>query len=220
MEVWLDGADLELIKRGNQLGVLHGVTTNPSIIAKSRRSLEETLVDISKHHRGPTAAQVVANRAEEIVDQAEMLYDRFEQIVVKIPVTQEGLKGMHRLSHLQLPMMATSIFTPFQALLACHAKASFLAPYYSQIQHTGMKPNAAVDLMLRTIKTYAFDARIVAASIDSLTQVTACLEIGVHAVTLKPPLFHELITDHPLTLKSIEIAHQKSDARLSKKFPS
>ena len=220
MEVWLDGTDLELIKRGSQLGVLHGVTTNPSIIAKSQNGLEETLVNISKNHQGPTAVQVVENRAEEIVDQAEMLYDRFEKIVVKIPLTQQGLKAMHSLSHLQLPMMATSIFTPFQALLACHAKASFLAPYYNHIQNAGMAPNATIDLMLRTIKTYAFDTRIVAASIHSLAQVTACLEIGVHAVTLKPALFYELITDHPLTLTCIENINQTTDVNSSKKLPS
>ncbi len=204
MEIWMDGTDAELIKWGNELGILHGVTTNPSIIAQSQDSIQKTLDNISKAHNGPIAIQVTTHRAEEIADEAEMLYDRFEKIIVKIPVTQQGLKAMHSLSHLQLPMMATSIFTPFQALLACHANASFLAPYYSQIQDGDKAATEAINLMLRTIKTYAFDVKIVAASIHSLSQMANCLEMGIHAITLSPALFHELITDHPLTLKCIE----------------
>ena len=216
MELWLDGVDTKLIKWGSQLGVLHGVTTNPSIIAHSGKNLEEALTGILKSHHGPTAVQVLAEQADDMIEQAETLRDHSERIIVKIPVTQQGLKAMHAcLSHLQLPIMATGIFTPFQVLLACHAGAVFLAPYYAHIKETGTPPETALSVMLHTIKTYGFESKIVAASLNSLDQVATCLELGAHAVTLKPDLFHQLITDHPLTLGAIKTFNQAA-----KKKPS
>lgn len=204
MEIWLDGVDPDLTKWGSKLGILHGVTTNPSIITESGKSLEEALSLILKSHHGPTAAQVVSTRAEDIVEQAETLRDHSERIIVKIPVTQQGLKAMHSLSHLQLPIMATSILTPLQLLLACHAGATFLVPYYGHIEETGVSPEKAIDSMLQTIETYGFEVELLAASFTSLDQVSKCLELGVDAVTLKPELFNELITDHPLTSSYVD----------------
>ena len=218
MEIWLDGVDPDLTKWGSKLGVLHGVTTNPSIITDSGKSLEEALSLILKSHHGPTAVQVVSTKAEDIVEQAETLRDHSERIIVKIPVSQQGLKAMHSLSHLQLPIMATGILTPsqlptlfyhfpitpFQLLLACHAGATFLAPYYSHIEKTGASSEKTIDNMLHIIETYGFEAELIAVSFSSLEQVMKCLELGAHAVSLKPALFNELIGDHPLTSSYVE----------------
>ena len=204
MEIWLDGVDADLIKKGNQLGAIHGVTTNPSIIAKSNASLEETLSRIEKNHQGPIAVQVLAKKAEDIIEQAETLRDYSESIIVKIPTTEQGLKAMQSLSHLQLPIMATGIVTTFQALLACHTGVSYLAPYYSHIEETGVASENALAAMLHTVEYYGFETKVLVASLRSLDQMTICLEHGAHGVTLKPSLFNELIGDHPLTLKHIE----------------
>lgn len=204
MEIWLDGVDPDLTKWGSKLGILHGVTTNPSIIADSGKRLEEALSLILKSHHGPTAVQVISTKAEDIVEQAETLRDHSERIIVKIPVTQQGLKAMHSLSHLQLPIMATGILTPFQLLLACHAGATFLAPYYSHIEKTGASPESTIDTMLHIIETYGFEAELIAVSFSSLDEVMKCLELGTHAVSLKPALFTELIGDHPLTSSYME----------------
>jgi len=204
MELWLDGIDADLIKWGSKLGVLHGVTTNPSIIASSGKRLEEALSEILKSHHGPTAAQILATKAEDMIEQAETLRDHSERIIVKIPVTQQGLKAMHALSHLQLPIMATGIVTPFQVLLACHAGAMFLAPYYSHIEEAGTSPDSALSSMLHIIEYYGFETKIVVASLSSLEQVSTCLELGAHAVTLKPNLFNEMIADNSLTLDYVK----------------
>lgn len=200
MDLYLDGIDTDLIKWASRLGALQGVTTNPSIISESGMNAGEALRAALKNHQGPVAAQVLANKAEDIVEQAETLRDLSERIIVKIPVTQQGLKAMHSLSHLQLPIMATSILSPFQALLACHAGAAYLAPYYSYMEH----PEETIDTMLHTIEHYGFETKLLVASLRTLEQVSHCLTLGVHGVTLKPSLFQEFIADHPKTLDCLE----------------
>lgn len=208
MEIWLDGVNVDLIKWGGKLGILHGVTTNPSIISASGKSLEETLGDVLKSHHGPTAVQILAEKAEDIVEQAETLRDHSENIIVKIPITQEGLKAMHALSHLQLPIMATGILTPFQLLLACHAGATFLAPYYTHLEKTDTSSDTTLNTMIHIVEMYGFESKIVVASIDSLEQISTCLKLGAHAVTIKPELFTKLISDHPMTLDHVKKFHQ------------
>ena len=208
MEIWLDGIDINLIKLGGRLGILHGVTTNPSIISASGKNIEEVLSHVLKSHHGPTAVQILAEKAEDIVEQAETLRDYSERIIVKIPVTQQGLKAMQALSHLQLPIMATGILTPIQLLLACHAGAMFLAPYYTHIEKTGTSAETAMEKMLHIIQTYEFESKIVVASLHSLEQILTCLQLGINAVTIKPELFNKLISDHPITIDLIEKFHQ------------
>ncbi|MCB1110600.1 MAG: fructose-6-phosphate aldolase, partial [Chlamydiia bacterium] len=133
MDIWLDTLDTKTIILGSKLGILTGVTTNPSLIAESGLSLEENINAILKCQSGPLTVQVTAVDHSGIIEQAETLRDYSERIIIKIPVTQEGLKAMESLSHLQFPIMATAVFTPFQALFACHAGAAFIAPYFSRI---------------------------------------------------------------------------------------
>ena len=133
MDIWLDTTDIKTITLGSRLGILTGVTTNPSLIANSGLSLEENIDAILKCQSGPVTVQVTAVDHSGIIEQAETLREFSERIIVKIPVTQEGLKAMESLSHLRFPVMATAIVTPYQALFACHAGASFIAPYYSRI---------------------------------------------------------------------------------------
>lgn len=204
MEIWLDSADINTIKKASQLGILTGVTTNPSIIAQSGKSLENALKEILKTQKGPVAAQVLAARAQDIVEQAEILRDFSERIIVKIPVTQEGLKAINSLAHLELPIMATAIITPFQALLACHAGATYLAPYYSHIEKQHNFHDEVLETMVHFIETYHFDAKIIVASIRNLDHMMTCLGSKVHGVTIKPDLFEKLIEDHTTTLTHIE----------------
>ena len=200
MDIWLDSVDIELITLANKLGILRGITTNPSIIKASGKRLEEIILKLLPIQKGPLSIQVLSNRAEEIIEQAELLRDFSERIIVKVPVTQEGLKAIYALSHLQLPIMATAIVTAYQALFACHAGALYLALYLSQIE----KPQATVEQILFQIKTRGFETQTLAASIHSLDQVDLCLKLGVPAVTLSADLFQQMISDHPKTLHAIE----------------
>ncbi len=215
MDIWLDSVDVKLIAFASHLGILRGVTTNPSIIKASEQSIEEVIHAILPIHKGPLSIQVLSNQAEEIIEQAELLRDFSERIIVKIPVTQEGLKAIYSLSHLQLPIMATAIITPYQALFACHAGALYLALYVSQIE----KPQAALEQILSQIKNRGFETQTLAASIHSLDQVDLCLKLGVPAITLNADIFKEIITDHPKTLSAIEkLRKDGSENLFSKPF--
>ncbi|MGE0197383.1 MAG: transaldolase family protein [Simkaniaceae bacterium] len=200
MEIWLDTTDIKTIQLGRKLGVLSGVTTNPSLISESGHNLEEVLKEILKAQSKPVTVQVTAPDHQTIVEQAETLRDYSERIIVKIPVTQEGLKAMTALSHLQFPIMATAIFSANQALFACRAGAKYLAPYYSRMN----MPLETLEGINFILDRYNFDAKMVVASLKSLEDIQDCLDFGVDAVTLKKELFEEFLADHPTTFESLD----------------
>lgn len=200
MNIWLDTTDIKTIILGSKLGILSGVTTNPSLIGKSGKNLEENLDKILKNQSGPVTAQVTAVDHANMIEQAETLREFSERIIIKIPVTQEGLKAINALSHLRFPVMATAIFTSYQALLACHAGARFIAPYYSRIN----SPLDTIEGILLTLDRYDFEAEIVVASIKTEEDLDDCFHLGVDAVTLKKELFEFLIADQSGTFEALD----------------
>ncbi|MCB1107115.1 MAG: hypothetical protein KDK76_03360 [Chlamydiia bacterium] len=200
MDIWLDTTDTKTITLGSKLGILKGVTTNPSLIAASEKNLEDNLNDILKCHSGPVTAQVTAVDHSGIIEQAEILRDFSERIIVKIPVTQEGLMAMESLSHLQFPVMATAIFTPNQALFACHAGAAYLAPYYSRIN----SPLDTLEGIILMLDRYGFETEMVVASLKNEDQIQDCFHMGVDAVTLKKELFETFIADQSGTFEALD----------------
>lgn len=200
MDIWLDTLDTKTIILGSKLGILTGVTTNPSLIAESGLSLEENINAILKCQSGPLTVQVTAVDHSGIIEQAETLRDYSERIIIKIPVTQEGLKAMESLSHLQFPIMATAVFTPFQALFACHAGAAFIAPYFSRIGN----PLDALEGMVLMLDRYGFETELVVASLKDEESLTDCFHMGVDAVTLKKELFETLVADQSGTFEALD----------------
>ena len=200
MDIWLDTTDLKTISLGSGLGILSGVTTNPSIIASSEKNLEENITDILKVQNGPLAVQVTAVDHSGIIDQAETLREFSERLIVKIPVTQEGLKAISSLSHLQIPVMATAIFTPYQALLACHSGASFMAPYFSKMP----APLGAIETIALMLDRYGFETELVVASLKTKEHMDECFEVGVDAMTLTQDLFDLLTQDQSGTFEALD----------------
>lgn len=200
MDIWLDTTDTKIITLGNKLGILFGVTTNPSLIADSEKNLEEVLSEILKCQSGPVTAQVTAVDHLGIIEQAETLRDFSERIIVKIPVTQEGLKAIESLSHLQFPMMATAVFTPYQALFACHAGAAYIAPYYSKMK----SPLDTLEAILSIEERYGFETQIVVASLKNEEDLENCLHLGVDGATLKKELFETIIADQSGTFEALD----------------
>lgn len=200
MDIWLDTVDIKAISLGSKLGVLKGVTTNPSLIGNSENNLEENLDAILKCQSGPVTAQVTAVDHSNMIEQAEILREFSERIIVKIPVTQEGLKAMSSLSHLGFPTMATAIFTPFQALLACHVGAHYIAPYYSRMK----SPLDTLENILITLERYDFKAEMVVASLKTSDDLDDCFNLGVDAVTLKEDLFQILTEDQSGTFEALD----------------
>lgn len=200
MDIWVDTTDLKTIGLGHQMGILKGVTTNPSLIAQCDQPLEMILKEILQTQSGPVTAQVTAVDHSNIVEQAETLREFSERLIVKIPVTQEGLKAMASLSHLEFPIMATAIFSPYQALLACHAGVSYIAPYYSRMDN----PLDTLEAILLMQERYGFDTEMVVASLKSEEHLSDCLHIGVDAVTLKKELFETLTEDQRGTFEALD----------------
>lgn len=204
MEIWLDTLNLSLIELAESMGILHGVTTNPSILSKAKKPLEEVLESILAAQKGPLAVQVIAQEASEMVYEAEKLQEISPRIIVKVPVTKEGLAAISTLTKKDIPTLATTVFNPRQALLAATAGAKYIAPYYSKIELEGEDPLAYVNSMLRIIERYRFKTKILAASLKTTIQFTACAEAGVPAVTVKDELFQEIIKNNPQTMQYLD----------------
>ena len=198
MEIWLDTTNLQLISKARDLGILAGVTTNPTLLAKAKNPLH-TIEQILHAQTGPVTVQVVSKDAHEMVKQGKFFHQVSHRIITKIPVTSEGLIAIKELSHHRIPTMATVIFHARQALLAALAGASYLAPYLGGMQQE--EPNAWSELenMHKMIDRYQFKSKILVASLQNLEQVDVCATMGLHAVTLKDHVFNALIKDDIIT---------------------
>ncbi len=204
MEIWLDTADLELIENAKQMGILHGVTTNPSIIAKSKMEMEELLEKILALQSGPLTVQVTANESAKMIEQGKALAQFSDRLIVKVPVTAEGLKAIHALTQNKIPVMATAVFDLNQVLLAARAGATYIAPYFSAICEMDMEGISQFKEMVKLLKEYQYPSKLLAASLKSPEQVRQCAEMGAHAVTLNSEVFSAFVDDHEETMKRIE----------------
>lgn len=204
MEIWLDTVDLEVIVTAKQMGVLYGITTNPSIIAKSNRHLEDVLEELLDVQTGPVTAQVTALDASTMVEQAKALYTFSPRMIVKVPVTTEGLKAIQILKKGNISVMATAVFEPSQVLLAAHAGACYVAPYLSSMLDVDHEGRQHFKTMHDLLDRYHFNTKLLAASLKSKEQVNSCVEMGVHAVTLNRDVFLSIIENHPETMRKVE----------------
>jgi transaldolase len=216
MQIWLDTAELPLIEKAAKMGILYGVTTNPSIAAQSKLPLEDLIEGLLKIQKGPLAVQVTANDALTMIRQAEALHQFSGRIIVKIPVTEDGLMAIHALSG-KIPTMATAVFDVNQALLSAKAGASYIAPYYSRICEAEINGIDAIREMLGLLRRYSFLSQLLAASLRSPEQIKELAEMGAHAVTLKEDVFQSLIENNPLTVQSVNRFSQDWDKAKSRR---
>lgn len=206
MEIWLDTTNHEAVEKAARLGILTGVTTNPSLIAKDPRPINiiiENLLDILDNQEGPVAVQVVADDAATMIEQGERLHDISDRIIVKVPVTKAGLEAIHILSGDYVPTMATVVFNAKQALMAAMAGADYVAPYVGRIEKSGQDPWKVLTEITTIYKNYDISTKIIAASLGSVEQVMKCAELHVPAVTIRESIFNDLIEDDNLTLDSL-----------------
>jgi transaldolase len=194
MEIWLDTIERPTIEQAKDLGLLHGITTNPTILAEAAEPAEEVIEDLLNLFSGPLAIQVTLRSASEMIEQGKDLYDFSSRIIVKIPVTTEGIEAIYRLSHLGIPVMATAIFEPIQGLLAIKAGARYLAPYFSHLGDRALPTCHSIQSMLTN------KAKLLVAALASPAQVVQCAESGFSAVTLKSALFNQCLVPPPETL--------------------
>lgn len=220
MEIWLDTADLELIENAKQMGVLHGVTTNPSIVANSKMGIEDLLEKILALQSGPVTAQVTSNDSEKMIRQGEAIREFSDRLVVKVPVTEAGLKAIFSLSQKNIPVMATAVFDSNQVLLAARAGATYIAPYFSAICEMEREGIDQFQEMLNVLRHYRYPSKLLAASLKAPEQVRQCMELAVDAVTLNKEVFLAFIQNHEETEKRLEkFAKDWKTAKERKRLP-
>lgn len=203
MKFFLDTANIDEIKRINELGLVDGVTTNPSLIAKEGRPFEEVIKDIATTIDGPVNAEVVGLKAEEMIEEGRKLAKWGENVVVKIPMTEEGLKAVHALAKEGIKTNVTLIFTVAQGLMASKAGASYISPFIGRLDDIGTNGMQLVESLRIVLDTYDYDTEIIAASIRHLGHLEESALAGAHIATVPGSLFPKLWS-HPLTDKGIE----------------
>lgn len=203
MKFFLDTANIEEIKRVNDLGLCDGVTTNPSIIKKEGRDFEEVVKEICNLVDGPVSAEVTSYECEGMVEQARALSKWAENIVVKIPMTEEGLKAINILSKEKIKTNCTLIFSVSQGLMAMKAGATYISPFMGRIDDMGESGAKLVSELRDVIDIYGYDSQIIAASIRHIGHLEEAALAGAHIATIPGTLFEKLWS-HPLTDAGIE----------------
>ncbi len=204
MDIWLDTTDIQLVHKAVKLGIVAGVTTNPSLIAKANRNQEEIVDDLLHAQEGPVAIQVLATDMEEMVQQGQMLYSLSNRLIIKIPLTQEGIESIHLLSRQGIPTMATAIFHPRQALLAALAGANYVAPYISRIEKIGENPWKVLQSISHIFHSYRMKTKILGASLQTIDHLLQCAECGISGVTVHKELFDKFVESEEHTLQAVQ----------------
>src|SRR5262245_2410058 len=198
MKIFLDTASLKEIREGAALGVVDGVTTNPSLLAKEAGEPEEILLEICRTVDGPISAEVVATDAEGMVREGRHWAGLHKNIVVKCPCTVEGLKATKVLSSEGHRVNMTLIFSATQALLAAKAGASFVSPFVGRLDDVSTPGMDLVADIVRIFKNYDFTCQVLAASLRHPMHVVEAARIGAHIGTMPYGVFTSLLK-HPLT---------------------
>lgn len=204
MKFFIDTANLDEINKAHDVGLLDGVTTNPSLIAKEGRDdFKELLKDICKIVDGPVSAEVVATDAEGMVREARELSKLADNIAVKIPLIEEGLKATKTLSHEGIAVNMTLCFSPLQALMAAKAGAAYVSPFVGRLDDVGHVGMDLVEQIVNIYENYGFETEVIVASIRNPTHVLDAALIGADIATIPYKVIQQLIR-HPLTDTGLE----------------
>ena len=199
MKFFIDSADIEAIKKFAKRGMVDGVTTNPSIIAKSGRNIKEVISDICGIVDGPVSAEVTATKTENMIEEGEYLSKIANNVAVKVPLTWDGLETCKVLSDKNIMVNVTLCFSSQQALLAAKAGATFISPFIGRLDDIGEDGIELIKDIRNIYDNYPnLSTEILAASIRSLDHVKKASLIGADIATLPPSVLEELAL-HPLT---------------------
>lgn len=203
MKFFIDTAEVEAIKKAAAVGIIDGVTTNPSLIAKSGRVFEEVVQEITQIVDGPISAEVTALDADGMLREAEPLLKIHDNITIKVPMTEAGVTACKKLSDDGVKVNVTLIFHVNQALLAAKAGAAFVSPFAGRLDDIGQDGMELIDEIAHMFAQYNFSTEILAASIRNPEHVKRAAMAGAHVATMPPEVFHKLF-DHHLTAAGIE----------------
>ena len=203
MKLFVDTANTDEIRKANDLGVICGVTTNPSLIAKEGRVFKEVVKEITSIVDGPISDEVISLDSENMIKEALELSEIHKNIVIKIPMTSEGLKAVSVLSKKGIRTNVTLIFSPSQALLAARAGASYVSPFVGRLNDISSDGNKLIENISKIFKLHDISCEIIAASIRSPEDVVDAALAGANIATIPYGVIVRMIS-HPLTDAGIE----------------
>lgn len=198
MKIFIDTANFDEIKAAYEMGFVAGVTTNPSLIVKEKRDLKEVIKQIAELVDGSVSAEVIATEAPEMVKEAHELVKLGKNVVIKVPMTEEGLKAVSILSKEGIKTNVTLIFSANQALLAARAGATFVSPFVGRIDDMSMDGITLIEDIAEIFIMHDIKAEIIAASVRTPMHMTQCAKAGAHIATVP----YKVLTasmKHPLT---------------------
>lgn len=203
MKIFIDSANINEIREAAAMGLADGVTTNPSLVAKSGRSLREVIKDICEVVDGPISAEVTAVDADGIVKEGQELAKIHPNIVVKVPLIAEGLKAVRRLRDKDIKVNVTLCFSATQALLAAKAGATYISPFIGRIDDVSGEGIELIEQIITIYRNYEYDTQVLAASIRHPVHVLQCALLGADVATLPLSVIEQLVK-HPLTDLGLE----------------
>ena len=203
MKFFIDTANVDQIKKANDMGVLDGVTTNPTLVAREGREFKGLIKEICSIVHGPVSAEVISLEAEGMIKEARGLSKIADNIVIKIPICLEGLKATKSLAEEGIKVNMTLIFSPSQGLLAAKAGAAYASPFVGRLDdhsHSGME---LIEQLVAMYQNYGYDTEIIVASIRNPIHVVQAALMGAHIATIPYKVIEQLVK-HPLTDIGIE----------------
>lgn len=202
MKFFIDTADVDAIRELNDLGMVDGVTTNPSLILKSGRDIIEVTKEICDIVEGPVSAEVVADKAEDMIREGLLLADIAPNIAIKVPMTWDGLKACRVFADEGRMVNVTLCFSPAQAILAAKAGATFISPFVGRLDDIHLDGMDLIADIREIYDNYGYDTQILAASIRSVNHIIEAGKIGADVITAPPAVIKSMIS-HPLTDKGL-----------------
>ena len=203
MKFFIDTANIDEIKAANEMGLVDGVTTNPTLIKKSGRDHEETIREISALIDGPISVETLGTTAEEMIREADQYQTWGNNIVIKVVMTPEGMKAVSELTKKGIKTNVTLIFSPLQALIAAKAGATYVSPFIGRLDDIGHNGLEIISQIRTVFDNYGFETNILSASIRNPIHVLDSAQIGADVATVPPATLMQLF-NHPLTTKGID----------------
>lgn len=203
MKLFIDTANVDEIREIAEWGVVDGVTTNPSLIAKEKRDFKEVVTEITGIVDGPISAEVVSLKHDEMVEEAKELAKIHKNIIIKVPMTEEGLIAVKELHAMGIKTNVTLVFTSTQALLAAKAGASYVSPFLGRLDDISTNGLNLIEEIMDIFSNYDYDTEVIAASIRHPMHVVECARLGCDIATVPYKVFKQML-HHPLTDSGIE----------------
>ena len=198
MKLFLDTANLAQIKKLNQMGIVDGITTNPTLVSKEPGEFEDIIIAICKEVRGDVSAEVVSTNFEGMVSEAKHLSSIAPNVVVKIPIIPEGLRATKAVSGMGIRVNMTLVFSANQGLLAAKAGASFISPFIGRLDDIGQRGMELVEDLVKIRNNYNLKAEVLVGSIRHPQHVLEAAKVGADIATMPPEVMEKMI-QHPLT---------------------